>query len=285
MMRILATLGVATVALLIAASAAADQTYPDPSGDAGGGPDLTSVSVGALPGGLVGFQVTTKDAIAANQAILILIDADKDATTGFQGAEYGMYAGAPQPSSCGCGAGTATFTKFAAWNGSALVETRTPGFQVSMVAANELQLLIGMPDIGSPTSFRFAAIGLNIQSPDTDLDRAPNSGWYTYTPGSTTTSTAVSLAAPRVRSSGLHAGKPFTIAAHVSRSAKEATVTCLASIAGKLVRESGRLAAYTASCSGTLPAGSAGKRLVGTITVTISGRRASRRFAFRILPT
>lgn len=285
--RILIAVTIAAAALSMASSAAADQTYPDPSGDAQGGPDVTSVSVGALPAGLVSFDVTTKDAIVANQAILILIDADNNASTGYKGAEYGIYGGAPQALSCGCGS-SATFSKFAAWNGSALVQTQPQSFQVTMVDANELQVLVAVSDIGNVASFRFAAIGVSVASPDTDLDRAPDSGWYTYAPavGSTSAAPAVSLAAPREEPSGPHAGRPFTIAAHVGPSfAVGATVKCLATIAGKAFRESGRFAAHRAFCSGKLPAGSAGKRLVGTMTVTINGSSVSRRFALQILPT
>ena len=286
MMRILVAVAVATSALSTVSSAAANQTYPDPAGDGQGGPDVTRVSVGPVPGGLVAFQVTTNDAIAGNEAILILVDSDRNASTGFQGAEYAMYAGAPQAASCGCGAGTATLTKFEAWNGSALAEAQRASFQVSMVAANELQVLIGLSDIGSPSSFQFAAVGVNVASPTTGLDRSPDSGWYTYAPAAGTTRAAatVSLAPPRAEPSGLRAGKPFTIAAHVGSSTVGASVACVATIAGKAVRESEHLVAHSASCSGKLPTTSAGKRLTGTITVTIGGSGVSRRFAFRILP-
>lgn len=286
MVRILAAVAITTATLSMVSSAAASQAYADPTGDGQGGPDVTSVSVGSVPGGLVAFQVTTNEAIAGNEAILILVDTDNNATTGYQGAEYAMYAGAPQPASCGCGAGTATLTEFEAWNGSALAVTQPPSFQVSMVAANELQVLIGLSDIGSPSSFRFAAVGVNVASQNTELDRSPDSGWYTYAPAADTTGGAatVSLAPPRAEASGLRAGKPFTIAAHIGSSTVGASVACVATIAGNAVRESGHVAAHTASCSGKLPATSVGKRLTGTMTVTVGGARASREFAFRILP-
>ena len=83
---------------------------------------------------------------------------------------------------------------------------------------------------------------------------------------------------------GLHAGKVFSVRAHVTTTATAVRVSCVVKVSGKVVRTTGSYAraTHTATCTGRAPAGTAGKRLAGTMSVTISGDFDSKTFSFVI---
>jgi 6-phosphogluconolactonase (cycloisomerase 2 family) len=96
----------------------------------------------------------------------------------------------------------------------------------------------------------------------------------------TRTSAAVTLSAPKA--AALRAGGSFRIAARVQTAAASAQVSCSAAIAGRPIRATGTYTAGTAVCSGSVPRGSAGKRLVGTVKVTTGAATRSANFSFPI---
>ena len=108
-----------------------------------------------------------------------------------------------------------------------------------------------------------------------DTDRNPATG----SPSGGDYRVLMSLKAP-----GLHAGKLFSVRVRVSTTATAVRVRCVVKVSGKALRVVGSYARAThiASCTGRAPVATAGKRLAGTMTVTISGDRDSKTFSFVI---
>ena len=81
---------------------------------------------------------------------------------------------------------------------------------------------------------------------------------------------------------GIHAGKAFSISEHMTTNRKPVRVTCSAHVGSTIVRAAGHYAAGSASCTGLVPRGTAGKRLTGAITASIAGAKKTRTFGFVI---
>jgi hypothetical protein len=97
----------------------------------------------------------------------------------------------------------------------------------------------------------------------------------------TRSAAAVPLALSPPRSAALRAGGAFRIAARV-RAGAAVQVSCSAAVGGRAIRTTGTYTAGTAVCSGSLPRGAAGKKLVGTIEVGAGGATRTARFSFPI---
>ncbi len=149
--RLLAVAALAGAVAVVATGAArADQSYPDPSGDAGSGSDITSMTVRNDQAGAITIQVSTANPIVSNHALLVFIDADKNQSTGGDGDEYWMYGGPL------VGVG------FFAWNGSGFSETSPGSFSVGAAAANVTEFRLNRADLGNVTSFNFAVLSASI---------------------------------------------------------------------------------------------------------------------------
>jgi hypothetical protein len=284
MKRMLLLMGLMVAVLTLVSSAAADQSYTDPTGDGKVGTDITGITVRNDAAGTIQFQVASANPIVANHAIAIFIDADRNPATGdSDGDEYWMYGG------------PAVGTGFFAWNGSDFVAVSPASFQVGAAAANVTEFRINKADIGNVSSFAFAAISISIDPPNINFwDIAPDTGSYIYTlttaapPPPTTTPAppppppTVTLGVAVARAPGIHAGKAFAIADRVRTTVTSVRVTCKARIGTRVVRVTGRYAAGTAVCTGLVPAATAGKRLTVTITASISGARQAKTFSFLI---
>jgi hypothetical protein len=117
-------------------------------------------------------------------------------------------------------------------------------------------------------------------------DARPTTMFGDFTVGnpSTTSAPTVALGKPIVKAPGLHAGRRFTISTHVATNASTVRVTCAAKIGGRPVRNAGRYANNSAICSGSLPKGTAGKRLIGSVTASIVGQTVTKSFSRVIRP-
>jgi hypothetical protein len=93
----------------------------------------------------------------------------------------------------------------------------------------------------------------------------------------------VGLGAVRVKTGGgINAGRIFTISSPVFTTARAVRVACVIKVSGRAVPVLAQYAAHVVTCQGIAPPGSAGKRLAGVLTVTISGDRDARAFSFVI---
>ncbi len=169
--RLLAVAALAVaVAALAAGSALAEQSYPDPSGDAGSGSDITGVTIRNDQAGAISIQVATVNPIVLNHALLVFIDADKNQSTGGEGDEYWMYGG------------PMTGVGFFSWNGSGFAESSPASFSVRAAGTNVTEFRINRADIGNVTSFNIAVLSVSVDESGGELvfkgwDQA---GYFTY---------------------------------------------------------------------------------------------------------
>jgi len=285
MRRILLLSSVVAAMLVVVSSAGADQSYTDPTGDGKVGTDITNMTVRNDTAGNIQFQVASANPIVANHAIAVFIDADKNPATGSPtGDEYWMFGG------------PAVGIAFFAWNGSQFAAASPASFGVGAAAANVTEFRINKADIGNVDSFNFVVISISIDPPNINFwDIAPDTGSYTYalttatpapapttTPAPTPQTHTVALGAPVAKAPGIHAGKRFAISSAVSTDAGAVHVTCTAKVGVLTLHPRGSYAAGRASCTGTVPAGSTGKRLTGTMTATVTGARSTKAFSFLV---
>lgn len=92
---------------------------------------------------------------------------------------------------------------------------------------------------------------------------------------------SVTLAAPRAATT-VRAGGAFRITARVQTSAASVQVSCSASADGHAIRTSGSYSAGAAVCTGRIPKGLAGKRLVGTLKIAAGDAARTASFSFPI---
>jgi hypothetical protein len=283
------TLCALALGLGFVSSAAADQTYSDPTGDGKVGTDIVTTAVRNDPAGNIAIDVTSVNPVVSNHAIAIFINADNNGSTGSPtGDEYWFYGG------------PAVGRGFFAWNGSDFAPASPASFTAGQTGSNTSEFRINKADIGNTSSFSFVVISISIDGGQVNFwDAAPDSGGYTYSlaapppppppppppsPKPTPKPPAtVGLGAVTVKTAGgIHAGRAFLISGRVTTDARTVRVTCTIRVSGRAVRATGRYAAHIASCRGIAPRGTVGKRFAGTMAVTISGDRDARTFSFVI---
>jgi hypothetical protein len=289
--RRLLLLLVAGAITLFAASAASSrsalQSFTDPAGDSGTAADITAVTVDNDAAGNITFSITTNQATLASDALLLVpIDSDQNPATGQNGIDFLFALGA-------------TGYDFVLWNGTALVDAPNTTVHVSY-SAGVARFVVNKTELGNTAAFNFFVLAAQISGGNiAATDAAPDTGAYSYSltaapppPPTTTTPPppppppppTVGLGKVALGAAGLHAGQLFLVKDHVTTTAAAVKVSCVVKVSGKAVRVLGAYAraTHTATCSGRAPVGTAGKRLAGTMTVTISGDRDSKTFSFFI---
>lgn len=160
---------VVVAAFTLVMGASAEQSYTDPSGDAGPGTDITSMTVRNDQSGGISIQVASASPIVGNHAIAVFIDADKNPSTGDDGDEAWMYGGPF------VGSG------FFSCTSGGCSETNPGSFSAGAVGSNVTEFRFNRADIGNVTGFNFVAISISIDPPYLNFwDAAPSSGSYTY---------------------------------------------------------------------------------------------------------
>ena len=241
--------------LLVGASGAgAAATFTDPAGDAtGGATDITGVSVSNdLDGNITISLTTNRSVFTSDDFAVIVLNTDKNASTGVGGADYAIVVDAS--SAVLLKATGTTFTR------------DTP--QTTLHATNNnMTVTINRSDLGGTTGFLFL-VSSGLDSNDAAADDAPDSGAYTYDlslkPVLNTLAAHFSPAKPK-------AGKTFRLAGATLRledgtSVKADSITCVATLNGK--RLAGR-------CAWHIPANAHGKRLVVVLTAHYQGATAT----------
>jgi len=285
--------------------AAADQSYTDPSGDAGVGTDITSLTARNDASGGISIQIASASPIVANHAVAIFIDADRNQSTGKDGDEYWMFGG------------PLVGVAFFAWNGSSWAQTNPAGFSVGAAAANVSDFRFTQASIGGVKGFNFVAVSISIDPPTINFwDAAPDRGYYSYdlataqpTPPPTTTTPApaptvvwkLQIAAPTTTPSKAVAGKSFTVKFPVKFTSgkvgdpirEEITVTkgtmvCDPTIGGKVVVHKESFKGGVARLSFVVPKTAKGKLLKVRVSITApdpssgSNKSATKIATFRV---
>jgi hypothetical protein len=285
--RLILLAGVLVVALIAAGTVGATLlVINDATGDSTSAPDISQVTVDNDAANNITFQVKTNlAALTTDTVIFVVIDADNNTGTGPGGIDYifaldsGGYA-------------------YIVFNGSAFVDA--PNTTVHVLFGNgTATFVVNKSELGNANSFMFSAQTLHTTGDNVDgRDQAPDSGFASYTlsvpaPATTTTTTTtapppppppppptIALGTPSAKAPGIHAGKAFTITDRVATDAKTVRVTCTARIGTRIVRALGHYLNHVASCTGVVPARTAGKRLSVTMTGTITGDKEIKSASF-----
>ena len=296
----------------LAGGAFADQSYPDATGDARSGTDITGMTVTNDGSGGIVFQVGAASPLVANHALMIFIDADKNQATGDLGDEYWLFGG-PE-----VGSG------FLAWNGTQWVEPDPAGFGVGAAAANVMEFRFTQASIGNSTSFNFIVFSVSVdgtgaQTAINPWDVAPETGYYTYdvlmaqcanakdddgdgkvdtqdlgcssTIDDDESDDPITLSAgkAKVTPAKPKAGGKVVVSVPVTRvetgqAITNGAVVCTARVVGgKTVRGMvGKVAGGRAVCTFKVPKGLTGKVVRGTVGVSYETATAKAPFSFKI---
>jgi hypothetical protein len=267
---------VAAIALLVVPLGAAETSYTDPAGDAGPGPDITSVAVSNSDTGLITFNVTTGP--VPDSLLTAWLDTDLNPMTGSDGLERVIMIGL-SPS------------------GVVLTAVGDP-------ATQELQFgLIPATSAGGVVTFSFQKEALNIDeafsfwlgtinmADDTGFaDEAPDVGFWTYmltkpAPPAPPPSVKPLIGKPVARTAPV-AGKKFTVSFPIMSSVDKKPLTtgtaeCKTTVAGKTVRHTHRFKGGTLTATVKVPKAAKGKKLKIAVKVT-ADKTATKVFTFKV---
>jgi hypothetical protein len=233
--------------------AGAAATLTDPQGDAvGGAGDITQVVVSNEFDGKITFAVTTDRAtFTSDDFLIIVLNTDKDTTTGIGGADYAIVL-----DGTGGGLLRASGTTFA------------PAPQTTLTLAdNGKTVAINRSDLGDTAGFSYFVTS-GLASNSSASDDAPDSGVATY---DLELKAVLGTLAARFTPAKPKAGKAFRLSSTTLRlddrtAVKADSITCVAKLNGK--RLAGR-------CAWRIPRNGKGKRLVVTLTARYKGASAT----------
>lgn len=270
---------VAAMALLVVPLGAAETAYTDPAGDAGLGPDITSVAVSNSDTGLITFNVTTGP--VPDSFLTAWLDTDLNPMTGSDGLERVIMIGL-SPS------------------GVVLAAVGDP-------ATEELEFgLVTATSAGGVVTFSFQKEALNIDeafsfwlgtvnlTDDTDTwfaDEAPDVGFWTYmltkpAPPPPPPAVKPMIGKPKATPAAPMAGKKFTVRFPVTSSVdkkplKTGTAECKTTVAGKTVRHTHTFKGGVLKATVKIPKAAKGKKL--RIAVQVTADKTTRKvFTFKV---
>jgi hypothetical protein len=264
---------VAAIALLVVPLGAADTSYTDPAGDAGLGPDITSVAVSNSDTGLITFNVTTGP--VPDSLLTAWLDTDLNPMTGSDGLERVIMIGLspsgvvltavgdPATQELEFGLIPATFT------GGVV----TFSFQKEALNINEaFSFWLGTVNVADETGF---------------ADEAPDVGFWTYMLTKPAPPPAVKplIGKPIARTAAV-AGKKFTVSFPVTSSVDGKPLTtgiaeCKTTVAGKTVRHTHTFKGGTLKATVKIPKAAKGKKLKIAVKVTADSA-ATKVFTFKV---
>ena len=268
--------------------AAAEQSYTDPSGDAGPGTDIVNVTVrNDTTSGAITIQVQSTSPTVGNHAIAVFVDADRSQSTGDHGDEYWFFGG---PLVGGA---------FFAWNGSTLAEASPASFSFATPGSNISEFRINRSDLGNVSGFNFFAVSISIDPPKVNLwDVAPNSGYYSYDlstppppppppPAPAPAVVKPQIGAPVTVPTRAVAGKRMTVVFPVTRSDTGKPLTtgkliCDPSVMGKVIAHAESFKAGQARLSFVVPNTAKGKQLKVKVTIRLGNQSTTRIATLRV---
>jgi hypothetical protein len=278
--------------------AAASSTYTDASGDAtNGGPDITTVAVSNDSAGKITFTVTigNRPALTDVDAIQAFFDTDKNAGTGASGGyDYEV-------------AWIDGHQELDKWDGSQFATQQAASFKASY-SGGQATFSADKADLGGSTAFNFI-VTTTGDGGDSTSDRTPDgtANWTFPSTGGTSPPPPPpppgsppppgappppppptnGLTATKFVVGKAHAGKALTVSfvARVNGTAVKTTVACTARIGTKkvAVNSKGSVLSGRAACTWTVPKGTKGKTVKGTIAATYQGTTVKKSFSARVL--
>jgi len=274
---------------LFAPSAAASnsQTFLDSTGENPQAPDITSVVVSNDDGGIVTFKlnIANRPSLTPDMEIDFFLDTDSNPATGDPnslGAEYVIQL-------------VQGSVDLYAWNGADYRAVATPSLVYSYDASGAT-VKVRASDLGGTHAFNFSAAagsGVTVDATGSpnydnaafDLAPDPQHGTFAYQVRTTLRLTVTNFqASPAVPRAG------GTLSASLAATENDTegpftggAVSCRATAGGKtLAVSSHSVANGVASCVWRVPKNAHGKRVVGTVTVSVRGATATRTFSAKI---
>jgi hypothetical protein len=262
------------------------QTYTDSVGEDAQAPDITSVAVSNDDAGLITFKVNISNRPALTQDMLlqIALDTDNNPATGDPdglGSEYLLNLVPGE-------------VELGKWNGSQYMTT--PSTSVTFAYdATGATIHVSQADLGGTKLLNFNAVVVSgivfdaTGNPDftnAHADFAPDAGHGAFN-YQVITKLTVKVTTFTVAPKPAKAGKAFSAALAATESdtngpVTKGTITCAATIAGKKIPATHRLANGIATCQWKLPKTSKHKTLRGTVTLIVQGVTVKRTFSSRI---
>ena len=279
--------GVATIAALVAASAGAvgvgaatgagpgagsqnPQVNVDPTGDSGGGLDISTVTISNTAAGSIHFDIAIANAgplLPDDGVVAVFIDADRDPSTGIDGFEYTIQT-----------SGSLGGAVLGHWDGTRMVAVDAPSLVKVWNVGEGLGFEISRTDLGGTDSF-LAWTGTYSKAADQWTDYAPDGdGTYDYTlsmPQIASVKARFAPATPR-------AGRRFAVTGVTFRLRTDEKLPaerfrCRATLGGKALHGAGK-----GGCRFSLPRTSKGKRLALVVTATLGGQTRTIRTTLRV---
>lgn len=257
----------------------ASASFADPQGDNPAAPDVTTVRVADAKSGMVTFTIATPNyaTLPEDTIVLLLIDSDLKQSTGASGADLLVAYGAGEVE---LGRWDRTQQQFVADEPPSRVQARN--------AAGVLTIQVHRSELGNVTQLGFAVGAAHIDEAGgfDALDVAPETSFWRY---ALVNKPQLRLVAGKPAASPARpaAGKSFSVSVPVTRSDSgkpitTGSATCTVKVGGVAVRAAGRVAGGRARCTFRLPAGSAGKRVTGSVVVRSGGTTVTVRFAYTV---
>jgi hypothetical protein len=277
-----------------AGKALASESFTDPSGDSGDGPDVTTVQISDDSSGKISFtaSVPNRSSLSDVDGVAAFFDTDSNTGTGSSGGfDYEV----------GWAGNEALLLK---WDGTQFSPVTASSFSASF-SNGQATFSIQSSDFGGSTSFVFEMTTTG-DGGDSIADHAPDSGAWTYPAGGTASPppppppppppgspppppSGLTLTASKFTVGAPHSGRTVTVSMVVKVKqtdiAVKTAVTCTAKLSGKTLKASkkGSVQSGRASCSWKLPKNTRGKRLTGSITATYLDAKIRKTFSKTVL--
>ena len=279
-----------TPAIALGSSARTDSnstTYPDSIGEDPLAPDITSTTISNDDSANITFKIaiSNRPALTDDMVLLVFLDTDQNTATGDPqsfGADYALQLV------------TGAVDLFH-WSGSDYTSTPAPSLTYQYDATGAT-ININAADLGKTKGFNFVVLAIsgfttdangNPDNTNTHSDVSPDPGHGTFA-YQVLVKVSLSLVAFTTSPKPPKAGRPFSVGLAANESDTQSapaqgTIACVAKIAGKRIPlRTSRIVNGIAVCAWTVPKTAKGKRITGSISLTVQGATITRAFSQKI---
>lgn len=269
-------------------SAANSGTFADPAGDAGGAPDVTSLTISDSAAGVIQFAFSVTG-MTTDAAVFVFMDTDRNAATGNDGDDYEVDVSIDSKG---------TWYDVSRYDGAKWVsvpETPTMGMSVS---GSTYTVRVGRADLGGTTGFEFWALSALWKANDiAAADRVPDTGTLVYELSKATAAPPVTTTPPPsavvpwigkpTLSQAPHAGSRVTVTFPVTNKTTgqpltSGTMTCDPQVDGQVLRHVESFGNGAAKLTFTIPKTSKGKTLKVNLTIRAGAKSAHTVATFKV---
>ncbi|MFL5909678.1 MAG: hypothetical protein ACJ768_03790 [Gaiellaceae bacterium] len=285
MRKFIVLAGVAAAAAVVVSGAGAitapPTSFTDATGDSGTAPDISTIAVTNDDHGLYTFTIGFATPYANNANIALLLDTDKNPSTGDQPAAGADYIFVDDYASHSF--------DLASWQSNDFVEAAHPTAGVVVSGDNKtVTMTINKSDLGGSTAFNFFLLVSDGTFDTGHTDDAPSdAGLFSYAQ-----QTIFTLSAGASHNGAAKAGGTWTVSMSAVRSDTNASVGSEGTIACKATEGSKKLAVVshsfvssgggggsTAVCTFRVPKAPKHAAVHATVTVSDAGQSATKAFA------